>query len=133
MTIFPDEVRSVEWNRDTDELYVIIYNHISISFCRRKDAPDFIQAYLVHNQPNVINHSLNKWTYFFYERGSDLHVDLPVKLGKWIPIDVNWISETRNFKCTSCECISVDYYFTKKCGFNFCPQCGADMRGDKNE
>lgn len=68
MFILPDEVRAVEWDKETDGLYVFLYNHISVKFPRRKDAPEFIIDHLMHNKPNVINHSRDLWTYYFYER-----------------------------------------------------------------
>ena len=55
----------------------------------------------------------------------------PVKRGKWINKKIRWVS-----------CVSLwweDAYECSKCGeaglkeWNFCPNCGADMRGESDE
>lgn len=40
--------------------------------------------------------------------------------GEWIPFDVPW------YKCSECGAVRENKSFME----NFCPNCGADMRGD---
>ena len=48
-----------------------------------------------------------------------------VKRGKWIPI-MGLNHQNEKFICSECKCQS-DYKW------NFCPICGADMRGESDE
>ena len=47
----------------------------------------------------------------------------PVRHGKWIPI-MGLNHQNEKFICSECKCQS-DYKW------NFCPNCGADMRGEE--
>ena len=67
--------------------------------------------------------------------------DLPSaqpKTGKWIPHR----EKSREYIGTVLVNVSYDYWFCDDCGYrvengqpmyNFCPNCGADMRGGKHE
>ena len=44
------------------------------------------------------------------------------KCGEWKVVDA---SEPRRYGCSNCKILSWDTY-------NFCPNCGADMRGDED-
>ena len=46
------------------------------------------------------------------------------KQGEWIETDSPYI-----WKCSECPCEVVGNSLEQ---YNFCPNCGADMRGDKN-
>lgn len=41
----------------------------------------------------------------------------------------------RNWKCTNCCTEKYDFIFTSVCKpeWSYCPNCGADMRGEQNE
>ena len=41
-----------------------------------------------------------------------------------------WVEHQKYFTCNHCESQIAKEYFSN---FNFCPWCGADMRGEKNE
>lgn len=45
------------------------------------------------------------------------------KKGKWNPFDVPW------YQCSICGAVREQKAFME----NFCPNCGADMRGEKND
>lgn len=49
-----------------------------------------------------------------------------VKRGKWIEVS------PKHSRCSVCDttCLIAVYPISK--GANYCPNCGADMRGDKN-
>ena len=45
------------------------------------------------------------------------------KKGKWIPFDYPW------YRCSECGAVRENKSFLE----NYCPNCGADMRGEGNE
>ena len=49
------------------------------------------------------------------------------KRGKWIEIEA--FDDSRYVKCDQCKTVQVFYY--GKRNTNFCPNCGADMRGEQ--
>lgn len=60
------------------------------------------------------------------------------KKGRWIPHN----EKTREYIGTVLVNVEYKYWFCNFCGYrvengqpmyNFCPNCGADMRGDNNE
>ena len=60
------------------------------------------------------------------------------KKGQWIPHN----EKTREYIGTVLVNVEYKYWFCNSCGYriengqpmyNFCPNCGADMRGDNNE
>ena len=50
------------------------------------------------------------------------------KRGKWIEIEA--FDDSRYVKCDQCKTVQVFYY--GKRNTNFCPNCGADMRGKQD-
>lgn len=54
---------------------------------------------------------------------------VPVKHGRWIHTDyaLHWTAKDECSECTyhACDRNDLSYY-------NYCPNCGADMRGDEN-
>lgn len=62
-----------------------------------------------------------------YERGKAEGARIPSveperKRGKWMPFDNPW------YKCSECGAVRENKSFME----NFCPNCGADMRGGDN-
>ena len=50
----------------------------------------------------------------------------PIRRGRWItshPVDI-----AKEFKCTACGGLIELPVFAKKCYYDFCPNCNADMR-----
>ena len=53
------------------------------------------------------------------------------KKGKWIPLfDGRFTGGAYWFHCSKCERVVPD---VRNGGWNFCPNCGADMRGDDHD
>ena len=53
------------------------------------------------------------------------------KIGRWIPkFDGKFKGGAYWFYCSECERVAPD---VRNGGWSFCPQCGADMRGNKDE
>ena len=53
------------------------------------------------------------------------------KKGKWIPLfDGRFTGGAYWFHCSNCERVVPD---VRNGGWNFCPNCGADMRGDNDD
>lgn len=50
--------------------------------------------------------------------------------GKWIWVQYDSDPEIGNFHCSECRFIPASYNLAKKY-LNFCPNCGAYMRGDE--
>ena len=54
------------------------------------------------------------------------------KKGKWIKINPEARGYAEFFRCSNCLS-NVQYsYCDKECEYDYCPNCGADMRGDKH-
>lgn len=64
----------------------------------------------------------NAFEHGYTEAESKYREILERKHGEWIESDFGW-------KCSICGNTSVMWQRT----YNFCPNCGADMRGDKDE
>ena len=56
-------------------------------------------------------------------------IELERKKGEWI--EASEFEDCRYVKCNQCKVTQVFYY--NKPLTNFCPNCGADMKGRKNE
>jgi len=54
----------------------------------------------------------------------------PVKHGKWKYYKNNGIIDT--YICTNCQCKVEMAIDVDSSSFKYCPNCGADMRGDTN-
>ena len=51
------------------------------------------------------------------------------KKGKWKPFDLTWGRSV--YSCTACgKAVDIPTEMSKPI-YNYCPNCGADMRGDK--
>ena len=51
------------------------------------------------------------------------------KKGKWKPFDLTWSRSV--YSCTACgKAVDIPTEMSKPI-YNYCPNCGADMRGDK--
>ena len=60
-------------------------------------------------------------------------IDIEPKRGKWIDLSDQWGLEG-TFKCSACgELWSLIDGTPQDNGMNFCPNCGADMRGKDDE
>lgn len=74
----------------------------------------------------------------YLEDIEDAHTIEPRKTGKWIPHR----EKRREYIGTVLVSVTYDYWFCDTCGYrvengqpmyNFCPNCGADMRGEQND
>lgn len=52
--------------------------------------------------------------------------------GEWIKLEGDWRSSNTNEPLTVHQC-SICGAFFRNAPYNFCPKCGADMRGEKRE
>ena len=53
----------------------------------------------------------------------------PVKRGRWTAYNFDCRGYADCFKCSCCENYVHVYCWQKQCDYDFCPNCGADMRG----
>ncbi len=68
---------------------------------------------------------------YYHPNHEELVEYTPIKHGHWIvEEDGNW----RNVKCSACgKEYACHYGMLQLQNFGYCPNCGADMRSDKNE
>lgn len=52
------------------------------------------------------------------------------KYGEWITSQL--AKPTKEWKCTACQGLIMLPVFTNDCYYDYCPNCGARMRGNKN-
>lgn len=52
------------------------------------------------------------------------------KTGEWVLDSDKSVSGSRPYRCSKCRWFTWMSQYTKDNHFNFCPNCGADMRGD---
>ena len=52
----------------------------------------------------------------------------PVKRGRWIAENRDNRGYTDCYTCSHCESYVYTYTLMKDCEFDYCPNCGADMR-----
>lgn len=53
-----------------------------------------------------------------------------VKHGRWIAENRDNRGYADCYTCTNCNCYTYTYTLMKDCEYDYCPNCGADMRGD---
>lgn len=57
----------------------------------------------------------------------------PVRHGRWKPIGARLCGgNTDSFQCSECEFLARALKAGKECGYDFCPNCGARMDGEKH-
>ena len=54
----------------------------------------------------------------------------PVRHGRWIAENRDNRGYADCYTCTNCNCYTYTYTLMKDCEYDYCPNCGADMRGD---
>ena len=55
------------------------------------------------------------------------------KKGKWKAYKPDCRGYTAGFICSCCGIVTYTDYSMKECDFNFCPNCGAKMDGERRE
>lgn len=53
--------------------------------------------------------------------------------GKWIPIKADCRGYTFTFECSECHGYSYEDIYTIECEYDWCPRCGADMKGGEED
>lgn len=101
-----------------------------VDYISREAAIDFIDAGHLVN-PNEPRWSDNEVVNFLRKRpAADVQ---PVRHGRFIGTEYDGCADGSpvyyEWKCSECGCIFEDEEPT----FNFCPNCGADMRGEQND
>ena len=74
--------------------------------------------YASHDVPNVLRNM--PFTYV-----------QPVKHGKWIAENQDKRGYADCFTCSNCNNYTYTYTLMKVCEYDYCPNCGARMDGDK--
>lgn len=49
--------------------------------------------------------------------------------GEWEMVD-EYCRHAKEFRCTACGAPAYYDHYTRSCDYDFCPNCGADMRGE---
>ena len=57
----------------------------------------------------------------------------PVRHGHWNGIEMDSRGYTDIFECSECKCYVRTPFMMKVMEYDFCPSCGADMRGEDSE
>lgn len=55
-----------------------------------------------------------------------------VKRGKWLKLGNDPI-DNKQWICSECKGLIEKAYYCEHCYYNYCPSCGARMRGDSND
>ena len=55
------------------------------------------------------------------------------KQAKWIKVDPESRGYAEIYQCSNCLTNVQLSYWDKECDYGYCPNCGADMRGDDND
>lgn len=55
-----------------------------------------------------------------------------VKRGKWLKLGNDPI-DNKQWICSECKGLTETAYYCGHCYYNYCPNCGARMRGDSND
>lgn len=101
---------------------------------RRIDLPEYIsrkEALAVFGDIHPLDHNANAYVkQIKHIPAADVR---PVVQGKWnAEIDHRYGVDNWRFYCSKCGFVEVHAYFDWK-RHNFCPNCGADMRGKEDD
>lgn len=56
----------------------------------------------------------------------------PVKRGHWIAENRDSRGYADCYTCSNCQSYTYTYTLMRDCEYDYCPNCGADMRGEDN-
>lgn len=86
----------------------------------REEAIDILRSYLMFDKSNMqIDIALNMAIEALKDRPQ----------GKWIRVYVGKYYSVLHRRCNQCGAVIEDSFFGYEYDVNFCPSCGADMRG----
>ena len=56
----------------------------------------------------------------------------PIRRGRWIAENQDNRRYADCYTCSNCQNYTYTYTLMRDCEYDYCPNCGADMRGDEN-
>lgn len=68
-----------------------------------------------------------------YKALADLPSAQPERIkGRWQICGKDAKGHSDTFECSECGCLVSYAYYVPDCDYQFCPHCGADMRGEED-
>ena len=108
-----------------------MFNELS-DLISRQDAIDRIRKQMEHLRPDTDSRD------FIGQSAYTVCIEIVERLpsaerkGKWVWVQYDANPELGNFHCSECHFIPACFNWSRK-HLNFCPNCGADMRGEKDD
>lgn len=130
-SVTPTRSQNPERNRPESIKYCENCNHIEMCLwyptdgCEFRDAGMYERGYNDAKREIALSGEYER----AYERGK---ADARPK-GKWIPIKADCRGYTFTFECSECHGYSYEDAYTIECEYDWCPRCGADMKGGKED
>lgn len=75
----------------------------------------------------------NAYNHGYTAAEAEFHKGQPERIkGRWQICGKDAKGHSDTFECSECGCLVSYAYYVPDCDYQFCPHCGADMRGEED-